>query len=359
MNIHDRYVTREFLGYLALALIGVSAIVVFVDVFEKIDVFLDHKAPPGLILRFYLYRLPWVLVQFMPVSLLLATFLALGQLNKFGELTAMRVSGRSLVTILGPVFVIAAAATASSFVLSEVVEPWASRERDRIYDEQIQGMRREQVNERADVTLLGEGGRIFYVRLYLISERRMHEVSLQEFVNGQLQRRIDAAEATWDGRRWVFASGYVRTFDGEREQVRPIGRMAVGGIAEGPEDFAKESRNPEEMNVVELDAYIARLRASGARVANYLVDLHLKLALPLINLIVVAIGASIATRLRMQSTALGFGLSIVIAFVYYAFIQSGQALGYSGALPPWLGAWLGDLVFGVVAIAMLLNAQRR
>lgn len=359
MKILDRYVTREFLGYLVLALVGVSAIVMIVDVFEKIDVFLDHRASPALILRFYLYRLPWVLVQFMPVSLLLATFLALGQLNKFGELTAIRVAGRSLISILGSVFAIALAATLASLLLSEIVEPWASRERDRIYEEQIQGMRREQVNERADVTLLGQGGRIFYVRLYLISERRMHEVSLQEFEHGRIKRRIDAAEASWEDGRWVFASGFVRTFEGDRERVQPIGRMAVEGIAERPEDFAKESRNPEEMNFLELRSYVERLRASGARVANYVVDLHLKLALPLINLIVVAIGAPIATRMRLQSAALGFGLSIVIAFTYYAFIQSGQALGYSGALPPWLGAWLGDLVFGSVGLAMLFNAQQR
>jgi lipopolysaccharide export LptBFGC system permease protein LptF len=36
---------------------------------------------------------PDVVVKMLPVALLLATFLALGQLNKFGELTAMRAAG--------------------------------------------------------------------------------------------------------------------------------------------------------------------------------------------------------------------------------------------------------------------------
>ena len=44
MKILDRYLLREFLGYLALGLVGVIAIFVVVDVFEKIDVFLDHRA---------------------------------------------------------------------------------------------------------------------------------------------------------------------------------------------------------------------------------------------------------------------------------------------------------------------------
>ncbi len=359
MRILDRYVLREFAGYLMLGLAGFITIFVVVDIFEKIDVFLDHRAPALLIARFYLYRAPEVVVQVLPVALLLATFLALGQLNKFGELTAMRATGLSLLRLLRPVFGVALLAVAVAFLLSERVVPSANRERDAIYERQIQGVRRENVSERADVTYLGEGGRIFYMRLYLVKEQRMHEVSVQEFRAGTLTRRIDAAEATWVGGRWVFASGVTRTFEGSREEAKPFERLAVTGLAERPEDFAKESRNPAEMDFGELQAYVAKLRASGARVTNYLVDLHLKLAFPLVNLIVVLIGASLATRLRMQGAALGFGLSVAIAFLYYAILRAGQALGHNGAVPPYLAAWAADLLFGSVGLVMLGSAQRR
>ena len=359
MRILDRYLTREFATYLGLGLIGLLTLFLVVDVFEKIDVFLDHRASPWLVARFYFFQLPAWAVLVLPIALLLATFLSLGQLNKFGELTAMRVSGVSLVRILRPVFALAVAATLGSFLFNEVVVPRATGVRDRIYDQQIQRLNRATPNERADVTYLGEGGRIYFIRLYVIPERRMHEVSLQEFQAGTLRRRIDAAEATWDGQRWVFSAGYVRRFDGRgNERATPFSRLAVGGLAERPDDFARESRDPREMNARELVAYIVRLRTSGARVANYLVDLHLKLSFPLINVIVVMIGAAVATRLRMQSAALGFGLSIGISFVYYAFMRTGQALGHSGVLPPYLAAWLGDLVFGAVGLLMMVRAQR-
>ena len=358
MKILDRYLLREFSVYLVLGLLGTVAIFVVVDVFEKIDVFLDHRAALPLVAHYYLYRLPEWLVQVLPISLLLATFLALGQLNKFGELTAMRTCGRSLVGILGPVLAISVGSALLSLGLSEFVVPETNQQRDRIFDQEVQGMRRQEVTERADVTYLGEGGRIFYMRLYLVNEQRMHEVSLQEFHSGALVRRIDAAEATWDGRRWVFSSGFVRRFEGGQEHVKAFDRMAVNGIAERPEDFAKESRNPGEMNFFELLAYVQKLRASGARVANYLVDLQIKLAFPLVNLIVVLIGAPVATRLRMQSAALGFGLSITISFCYYALLRAGQALGHSGALNPYLAAWLGDLVFGSLSLLMMTRAQK-
>ena len=332
MRILDRYLLREFAGYLVLGLIGFIVIFVVVDIFEKIDVFLDHRAPFALVARFYLYRAPEVVVQVLPVALLLASFMGLGQLNKFGELTAMRQLKDAYGICSG---------------------------RDRIYDQQIQGLHQPAVTERADITYLGRGGRIWTVRLYLVREQRMHEVSLMEFRGGTLVRRIDAADATWDGRRWTFSNGMVRSFTASAEDARPFDRLVMDGVAERPEDFAKEVPAPEEMTYAELRAYVEKLRSSGARVANFLVDLHAKLAFPLINLIVVMIGASVATRLRMQSAALGFGLSVAISFIYYAFMRTGQALGHNGALPPYVAAWLGDLVFGVIGTVMLVQAQRR
>ena len=50
-----------------------------------------------------------------------------------------------------------------------------------------------------------------------------------------------------------------------------------------------------------------------------------------------------ATRLRMQSAALGFGLSVGISFLYYGVMRAGQALGHNGALPPYVAAWMGDV----------------
>ncbi len=359
MKILDRYVLREFLGYLVLGLAGFIVIFVVVDLFEKIDVFLDHRAPLGLVARFYLYRAPEVVVLALPVALLLATFLALGQLNKFGELTAMRAAGLPLLTILRPVFAIAAGAAVVALLLGELVVPSASRERDRIYDEQIQRVRHDVASERADVTYLGAGGRMYYIRLYLVREQRMHEVHVLEFANGKLTGRIDAAEATWDGSQWVFSSGWVRRFERGREHAESFERLPAPQLAERPRDFEREMLEPSEMDFLQLRKYIVKMRASGLRVANYLVDLHLKLSFPLFNLIVVMIGASVATRLRLQSAALGFGFSVIIAFVYWGFMQLGKALGHSGLISPYVAAWMGDALFGAAGTLLLAQAQRR
>ncbi len=359
MKLLDRYLLREFSGYLFLGLFGFVTILLVVEMFQRIDVFLDQHTTPLVVGRYLLLQAPEKIVQILPVAMLLATFLALGQLNKFGELAAMRSAGLSLLRILAPVFALAVVVTLGVFAFNELIVPAANQERDRTLHQDIERVHREDLTERGDVTYLGGGGRIFLMRLYLIREKRMHEVSLQEFGGGQLLRRIDADEASWVKDHWVFSSGVIRTFEGGAEVARPFTRITVSGLKERPEDFAREERNPAQMSWAELRKYVIRLRASGARIAGHLVDLHLKLALPLVNLIVVMIGGAVATRLRTQSAALGFGLSIAIAILYYAFVRLGQAFGHNGGLPPYVAAWSGNVVFGTVGAWMLWGAQRR
>ena len=70
MKLLDRYVLREFLGYVLLGLSGFIVIFIVVDVFEKISVFLDHRAPLATVARFYVNLTPQVVVQVLPVALL-------------------------------------------------------------------------------------------------------------------------------------------------------------------------------------------------------------------------------------------------------------------------------------------------
>jgi lipopolysaccharide export system permease protein len=132
----------------------------------------------------------------------------------------------------------------------------------------------------------------------------------------------------------------------------------IPGLPETPEDFAEAEEDPGALSYWELSNYIGRLKQSGSRVQKYLVELYLKVAFPLTNLIVVVIGTALALRVRRGGLAVSFGLSVFISFIYYAFIRTGQALGHKGALPPLLAAWIGNIFFGVLAVELLRRARR-
>jgi lipopolysaccharide export system permease protein len=72
----------------------------------------------------------------------------------------------------------------------------------------------------------------------------------------------------------------------------------------------------------------------------------------------VLFGAPLAAKKRRSGPALGFAISLLISFVYFMFLRTGQVLGHKGDLSPWLAAWIGNIVFGVGAIFILIKTKK-
>ena len=142
------------------------------------------------------------------------------------------------------------------------------------------------------------------------------------------------------------------------EHIEPFDSLTIPEIEEKPDDFSEEELNEEDMTWRELSRYIERVRRSGGNVDEYLVDLHFKLNFPFAGSIFVLIGVALASGKRKTSIATGFGLTLVVAFLYYAVLRVGQTLGHNGVLPPLLAAQLGNVIFLIVGIILLKRTDQ-
>ena len=91
---------------------------------------------------------------------------------------------------------------------------------------------------------------------------------------------------------------------------------------------------------------------------GYLVDLNLKIAFPCANIIIVIFGAALASHVKKSGAAMGFALSIGICFSYWGMLRVSQAFGHSDILSPQLAAWGPNLIFGVVALLLIIRAPK-
>ena len=359
MTIFDRYVLRQFLPALILALAAFIAIFLVIDFIEKLHRFLDHQAPAWAVARYFLWKAPYVVVMMMPVAILMATFLTLGQMSRLNELVAIVTSGQSLARLSLPVIAVAALASGAAFVLGEVVVPQATERREEILEREIDRLPPPPADERNDVTVRGRDGVVYVARRYRIPERRLHDLAIYRYDDGRLTRRIDARVAEWSGGAWTLRQGTERFFSEDgTERSREFDRMRFAA-AEGPEDFGSPPEDPDKLGWFDLRNYVDRARASGVPLERYVVDLHVKLAFPFANLIVGIIGCVLAMQLRQPSPALGFGLSVSIAFVYFGVMRLFETLGDGGVLPPLVAGWAPALIFGAWALALLVQLHRR
>lgn len=358
MRLLDRYVLREQLLSLLAGLLFFVSVFIIVDVFEKIDTYLDNHVPAATVATFYLVSIPGITIQVLPMAMLLSCLLALGQIGRHNELTAMQTAGIGIGRIAAPLYALAAGVSVGVFLINEMALPPLNAQRDRIYRVEIKKQAPEGASVRANLAYLGRNGRTFLIRTYNISAQEMREVVIQEITQHTLTGRIDAESAHWEKGRWVFRRGFVRRFDRDGEHAAEFQELVIPGLAETPRDFAEAEEDPKALSFWELEHYIERLRQSGSRVEKYLVELYLKISFPLTNLIVVVIGTALALRVRRGGLAISFGLSVFISFIYYAFIRTGQALGHNGTLPPLLAAWVGNILFGALALELFRRARR-
>jgi lipopolysaccharide export system permease protein len=354
----DRYVLREFLRYYLLALVGFVGFVLLFDAIEKIDTFIDHDATVLQILRYYWYLMPSQALLVAPVAPLLATFLCLGSMTRFREITVIRASGISLYRIFFPLYLTGLLIAAGTFFLAEGILPEANRRYREVLDGEIKGRSLRNLGSRVNVTYLGKDNRYYVIRRYDVPRESMFDPLIQEFHGDRPFRRIDAKRGLYRDGGWVLVDGWDRFFPADGlERAVPFDTLRTE-FPEHPADFAKEESKPEEMSYPHLKRYAKRVRQSGSSVERYETELNFRISFPFTNLVVILIASTLAVQVRRGGVAIGFGLSLAIAFAYWCLLRAGQVLGNNGTLPPLAAAWLGNIVFLGFGVFLLVRTPK-
>ncbi|MCB9043989.1 MAG: LptF/LptG family permease, partial [Chitinophagales bacterium] len=104
MKIIDKYILRQFLGTFFFSVLLFSAITVVIDVSEKIDDFIEKKAPfKEIVLDYYLNFVPHIVSLLSPLFIFIAVIFFTSRLSNRSEIIAMTNGGISFYRILfGP-----------------------------------------------------------------------------------------------------------------------------------------------------------------------------------------------------------------------------------------------------------------
>jgi lipopolysaccharide export system permease protein len=359
MRILDRYLLWQFLAWTTLGGLTFTLLFIIVDLFEKLDLFVDYKTPIWTVIRYYAYGFTTILSQIIPLALLLGSLLSLGQLRKNNELTAMQASGQSPWRLARPLLACALLFSLGQYFMNERYAASNYAEHQRILTEEIKKLSEADRESRSNVRLLGGDSRLYVAQFYDARSRVLRNVSLQTLSPPTLGVRIDADRARYADGLWHFERGYYRTFADSVEQVLPFREFVSSSFEETPEDFMKRKADPLHSNMRDLLRYAKRVGESGGETQKYMTDFHLRASYPLAGLIMVLLGTGLSLRvIRGSGVVLGLGISVSVGFAYFSLIRMGQALGYNGTLPPALAAWLGNILFGGLGLYLFWRVAR-
>jgi len=99
-----------------------------------------------------------------------------------------------------------------------------------------------------------------------------------------------------------------------------------------PADFAAEPEDADAMTFENYANYIGRLTASGFTVTDQRVNLHKKIAYPLVTLVMTVLGVPFAVTTGRRGALYGIGLAIAVAISYWLISAISLAMGAAGIL---------------------------
>ena len=359
-TILDDYVLRDFLLYLVM--IG-GAFVMLLLVFTLFELLGDilHNSISVLTVGEYLLNVtPYFLYYpIAPMSMLLAVLVTFGLLQRSNEITAIKATGISLYRIIIPVLVASTLVAGVLFLSDQFYLPYTNKRQDELRN-RIKGKPAQTYLRPDRKWIFGQHSDIYYYQLFDPDRDTFGGVSVFQFdpQTFQITHRITAERAHWSGPmgRWVYEQGWERSLSGSAiENYRKFDAATFPQLAEAPAYFKKEVKQSSEMNYEELRRYIRDLEQSGFDVVRLRVQLHKKIAYPLITLIMAVLAVPFALSAGKRGALAGVSTAIGIGVFYWTISGLFEAMGNLSQLPPSVAAWSPNLVFGFIGGYLILR----
>jgi lipopolysaccharide export system permease protein len=349
-GILDRYLAQGFLRVFFVSLLCITSLYLIVDFFDRVSTFLSTGASLWTMIRYFFYKAPLSISRVIGFATLFSALFCLGMMVRTHEITAMRSNGISVQRIALPLLLLSLVICLLSFFWNETLVPIFAHQAQTIFKIEVRGKQQESLFGTADIWIRGEGSFINVnsfdtttntlrgVTIFLLNR----DFSLRAFAETPLAR--------WTGHGWEASevTAWSVSADGRMVLEKSV---SLPPITETPEDLKLLARDAEEFTFFDLQKQISDMKAKGIDATSYEVDLQTKLALPWISPLMVLIAIPFALKKQMSGgMALSFGLAMLIGFGYWVLSAFCVSLGHSGALPPWLSAWLPNSTFAMIGL---------
>lgn len=358
MSVINRYVSREIIKFCAIVLIGALGLYFVVDFFRRIDNFLEAGLALSRARVYFELKLPQMVAEITPFSVLLGVLIPLGLMKKNNEILALKSCGVNCYYLLRPAMIIGLAATIFLFLLSELVVNVTLSKANHIWWTEVKKKSAVTLKQK-DIWIKGDRS-IYNIAFYNPQNKTIFKVALNYLDKDfRLIKRIDAREGVFRAGEWIFYDVI------EQELDRQDGSYKVASFKEHtepvdflPEDLMRVIKNPEEMNVKELYAFIRDIESEGYDTTVYWVDFFNKFAYPFVCLIMSIIATGVAVMGRIHNNLfVSIVTGLVMVFFYWVLHGFCLSLGYGGMLPPLIAAWFSDMLFGLLALFIMLNVE--
>jgi lipopolysaccharide export system permease protein len=366
MKLIDIYIVKKLLSTFFFVLLIFIAIIVVIDLTERMDKFTEHQLSTFVILGYYADFVPWIAGLLSPILVFIAVVYVTGRLAAHTEIIAILSAGISFNRLLFPYFISSLIVASITFVLNGWIIPHSNRER---LEFELQYFKSRYYFDRHNIHMQVEPNVYLFMQNYNNQTNTGYQFTLEKFKNNRLVDKLTAENILWDTAKGSWTLRYWKRLavdsmfslhtSATARGLRTEGTEMDTALAISPGDFESEEGAYDGMTINELSAHIAKLRFRGATgVETYEVERHIRFAAPFTIFILVFIGVLVSARKARGGTGYQIVLGFILAFVFLIFFLLSRTFAEAGSLPPLIAAWIPNVIFASIGLLMYRYVPR-
>ena len=360
MKILDRYLVREIVPPLLLALLGLTFVLMMPPILQNAEKLIAKGVSWTVILRVLLTLVPQALGVTIPMALLYGILLGLGRLSADREFVALQACGVSVFRIFRPIALLAVVACAATGYDMIVALPDANQTFREITFNIIASGAESDIKPRVFYTNFPN--RVIYVRdiqpvtgwrdVFLADATQPEHTTVFVAKSGRLV--IDRGKKTVElvlenGTQHTTSRDQPEEYDGNAFESTVLNMNADTIFPQ-----AQILKGDNEKTIAELRQTVADNTANNRPSHSQLYTIQQKFSLPVACLVLALIGVALGTSNSKNGKLASFVLGTGVVFVYYVLLYSSRAAALAGRLPAGLAPWLVNLVLGAAGGALVV-----
>ncbi len=339
-----------------VGLLVISLIVVIFDVSEKIDDFVETKAPLGaIIFDFYCNFIPFIVNMFSPLFVFITVIFFTSKMAGHSEIIAILSGGVSFRRLMYPYFISALVIFTLTLALSMFIIPPANARRLSFEEKFTKRVIR---NTDRNIHFQIEPGEYVYMENFSTWNNTADKFALEKFDGLRMLSKLTAERAVWDTSGWRVTNYTIRTLTDSGELITR-GRQLDTVISITAADLRRYRELNESLDYWKLNETIAQLQARGDNSVQFaLIEKYKRVTIPFSVFILTLIGVSLSSRKVRGGIGLKIGVGIGLSFSYILFLRFAEMFVHAGILSPAIALWVPNIVYAIIAVGLYIKAPK-
>ena len=361
----DRWIISKLIPILFFAISAFTIVSLSVGVmFDLIRKIVEFGLPIVVALKIFFLSLPGFLVLAFPMSVLLTCLLTYGNLSSNSEILALKSLGINNFRIILPSLSLAFFMTLLTFIFNDNLVPISNRVAADIMQNSIgKSIKTEKgkynisfskygsiidTNTNKPIDNSSHLTHIFYARRFL--DNVMYEVTVVDLSKKGTKILIAADNGKFIDQlnNWEFSNGEMIITNDEGSVSTISFETYKYPLDNGPSKLAAIPNDAKNMTISEArkaeEMYALAGNIKESRKMK--VRIYEKITLPFSCIVFSLIGSTLGIKQNIRSSkSQGFGLSIILIFLYYLTCFVFSSMGIIGLIAPFLSAWIPVFIF--------------